>query len=76
MARKTAQLAELVIKHGPTTVLTKKINVAPGEDLLVTAQSDPNLEGLNTVSATLSWRDNDGGHSVTKTNWLSSEKRN
>lgn len=73
---KTAQLAELVIKHGPTTVLTKKINVAPGEDLLVTAQSDPNLEGLNTVSATLSWRDNDGGHSVTKTNWLSSEKRN
>lgn len=72
----TAQQAELVIKHGQTPVLTKTVRVAPGEDLLITAQSDPNLEGLNTVSATLTWRDRDGEHSVTKTGWLSSEKRN
>ena len=67
--------AELVVKHGEGVVLSKQLRVPPGGDVLVTAQTNPALEGLNMVTATLSWRDADGPHSVTKTSWLSSERR-
>ena len=67
--------ADLEIKHGDTVVLKRQVSAAPGKDLLATAQSDSALEGLNTITASLSWRDGEGAHSVTRTAWLSSERR-
>lgn len=67
--------AQLVVKHGERVIRSQQLRVQPGEDVLVTAQTDPALEGLNMVTATLTWRDGDGPHSVTRTSWLSSERR-
>jgi len=69
------QQGELEVRHGSSVVLKRQVAVEPGRDLLVTAQSDPNLEGLQTVTATLTWRDDEGPHSMTKTSWLSAERR-
>ncbi len=67
--------AEVELKHGDSVVLKRKVTAAPGEDLLATALSDPAIEGLNMVSATVSWKDSEGAHSVTRIAWLSSERR-
>lgn len=66
---------ELEVKHGNAVVLKRDVEVLPGRDLLVVAQSDPNAEGLNTITATLSWSEPDGQHSISRTAWLSSERR-
>jgi len=71
----TAMMANLEVRHGNTVVLSQLVNVAPGRDLAVVAQSDPNLEGLQPVQARLSWRDRDGQHTITRTTWISGEKR-
>lgn len=71
----TPRSGTLTIKHGDKSVLSKQIAVTPGEDITVSARSDPSLEGLNSIVATFSWSDNDGQHSVSKASWLSSEKR-
>jgi uncharacterized membrane protein len=71
----TPRSGTLTIKHEDKTVLTKQVTVASGEDLTVSTRSDPSLEGLNSITATFSWNDNDGQHSVSKASWLSSEKR-
>jgi uncharacterized membrane protein len=63
------------IRHGENVVLTRTVTVNPGADLSVTAQSDPNLEGLHPIQARLLWRDSDGQHAVTRTTWISGEKR-
>ena len=65
----------LTIKHGPATIFTRGITIPESQDATFTAQSDPNLEGLNPITATYTWSDNTGSHSLSRTSWLSSEKR-
>jgi len=71
----TSRVADVEIRHGETVVLTRSVTVNPGADISVTAQTDPNLEGLHPIQAKLSWRDSDGQHTVTRTTWISGEKR-
>jgi Ca-activated chloride channel family protein len=68
-------IGELQVRHGESVVLKRSVTMAPGSDLSVVAESDPNLEGLLPIQATLSWRDSEGQHSVTRTTWISGEKR-
>jgi uncharacterized membrane protein len=70
-----AQTAQLEVLHGDTVVLTRSVNTSPGADLTVVAQSDAQKEGLQPVQAKLSWSDAEGQHTVTRTAWLSVEKR-
>ncbi|MFN9961082.1 MAG: hypothetical protein ACK55I_49010, partial [bacterium] len=70
------QSASVEIKHGEKVVLRKPISIPAGQDLSLTALSDPTLEGLNPIQASLAWSDRNGAHVVTKTIWLSGEKRN
>lgn len=70
-----ATSAKLTIHHGESSVFERLIDVPANRDLFITAQSDPNLEGLNSIQAKLTWSDNEGSHTITKTIWLSSEKR-
>ena len=72
----TAQRGELQVLHGDSVVFSNGVEIKPGEDLLVTTESDSKLEGLHSVTATLSWQDETGPHSMTRTAWLTSEKRN
>jgi uncharacterized membrane protein len=72
---KSSLSAKLEIRHGSALVLERLVEVAPNRDLAVVAQSDPNLEGLNSIQAKLTWSDQDGPHTVTKTTWLAGEKR-
>ena len=72
----TAQRGELQVLHGDSVVFSNGVEIKPGEDLLVTTESDSKLEGLHSVTATLSWQDGTGPHSMTRTAWLTSEKRN
>ncbi len=65
----------LMVKHAEKSVLSKQITIAPGQDITVSARSDPSLEGLQSIMATFSWSDNDGQHSISKASWLSAEKR-
>lgn len=67
--------AELEIRHADTVVVQKSVVVQPGVDLSVLAQSDPQREGLHPIQARLSWRDSEGQHTVTRTTWISGEKR-
>jgi uncharacterized membrane protein len=55
--------------------LSKQITLPASGDLTVLTQSDPTLEGLNTITTSFSWNDNDGLHSISKATWLSGEKR-
>lgn len=64
------------VMHGDALVFSDAVSVPAGKDLLIRAQSNPELEGLNTVTAKLTWRDAQGEHSVTRTAWLGSERRN
>ncbi len=68
--------AELELKHGDSVLLKRTVSLEPGKDLLVPTQSNPEVEGLNVVTATLAWRDSEGNHTVTRTAWLNSERRN
>jgi len=70
------QSATIELKHGETVLLSKAIAVPAGQDLSLTTESDPSREGLNSIQAKLAWSDSDGAHVVTKTIWLSGEKRN
>jgi uncharacterized membrane protein len=72
----SAQPASLEIRHGDKVILSRSVEVSRGEDLSFVAQSDPSLEGLQPIQAKLSWRDEAGPHVVTRTIWLSGEKRN
>lgn len=63
------------LSHGPSQVLQKQLSISPGRDVTLVAKSDPNLEGLHPLTATFSWKDEDGSHSITRTSWLSGEKR-
>jgi Ca-activated chloride channel family protein len=72
----SAQAATLEVRHGDRVILSRSVEVPRGEDLSFVAQSDPSLEGLQPIQAKLSWRDATGPHVVTKTIWLSGEKRN
>jgi Ca-activated chloride channel family protein len=74
-SQSTARSGTLTIKHGDKSVLSKSLTVQPGQDLTAVAQSDPSLEGLNAITATFVWSDKDGEHSVSRTAWLSGEKR-
>lgn len=65
----------LTIRHGPAQIFSKQISLPDSEDTTFTALSDPNLEGLHPIVATYTWNDETGSHSVSKTTWLSSEKR-
>jgi uncharacterized membrane protein len=65
----------LSIKHGPAQIFSKQISLPDSEDTTFTALSDANLEGLHPIVATYTWNDESGSHSVSKTTWLSSEKR-
>ena len=66
---------QLTIKHGPATLLSKEVSLASAQDTTFTALTDPNVEGLNAITATYSWSDEKGAHTVSRTTWLSSEKR-
>lgn len=72
----TPQSATLEIRHGEKIILSRALNAPRGEDVSFVAQSDPSLEGLQPIQAKLSWKDESGPHVVTKTVWLSGEKRN
>ena len=65
----------LTIKHGPAQIFSKQVSLPDSEDTTFTALSDANLEGLHPIIATYSWNDDTGSHSVSKTTWLASEKR-
>lgn len=65
----------LTIKHGSAQIFSKQISLPDSEDTTFTALSDASLEGLHPIVATYSWSDDTGSHSVSKTTWLSSEKR-
>ena len=65
----------LTIKHGPAQIFSKQVSLPDFADTTFTALSDANLEGLHPIVATYSWTDSTGSHSVSKTTWLSSEKR-
>jgi uncharacterized membrane protein len=65
----------LTIKHGPAQIFSKQVSLQDSADTSFTALSDASLEGLHPIVATYSWRDDTGPHSVSKTTWLSSEKR-
>lgn len=67
--------ADLEVRHGDTIVLNRAVRITPGMDLSVSAQSDPQREGLHPIQARLSWRDAEGQHTVTRTTWISGEKR-
>ncbi|MEY4668746.1 MAG: hypothetical protein RL518_1445 [Pseudomonadota bacterium] len=68
-------LGTLTIKHGPAQILSKQVSLPESQDTTFSAFSDPNLEGVHPIVATYSWSDATGSHSVSKTTWLSSEKR-
>ena len=65
----------LTIKHGPAQIFSKQVSLPDSEDTTFTALSDASLEGLHPIIATYSWNDDTGSHSVSKTTWLASEKR-
>ena len=65
----------LTIKHGDSDVFSRDVTIAASQDTTVTAQSDPAAEGLKPIVATFSWTDDRGSHSVSKSTWLSTEKR-
>lgn len=65
----------LTIKHGPIEIFSREVALPASEDTTFTAQSDPTVEGLHPVIATYSWQDDAGSHSLSRTSWLSSEKR-
>jgi Ca-activated chloride channel family protein len=67
--------ANLEVRHADTVVLTRSLRVAPSTDISVVAQSNPELEGLHPIQARLSWRDDEGQHTLTRTTWMSGEKR-
>lgn len=67
--------ADLEVRHGDGVILNRTITIAPGSDLSALAQSNPELEGLHPIQARISWRDQQGAHTVTRTTWLSTEKR-
>lgn len=69
------RVADVEIRHGDVVVLTRSVTLKPGADLALTAQSDPSLEGLNPIQARLSWSDSEGQHTLTRTTWISGEKR-
>lgn len=71
-----AQPATLEVRHGDSLILSRAIDVPRGQDVSFVAKSDPSLEGLQPIQAKLSWRDDTGAHVVTRTIWLSGEKRN
>jgi uncharacterized membrane protein len=71
----TDSRGSLTIKHGPAQIFSKQVSLPDSEDTTFTALSDPNLEGLHPIVATYTWNDEKGSHSVSKTTWLSSEKR-
>jgi hypothetical protein len=65
----------LTIKHGPAQIVSKQVALPNSEDATFTALTDASLEGLHPIVATYTWNDETGSHSVSKTTWLSSEKR-
>jgi Ca-activated chloride channel homolog len=65
----------LTIKHGPAQIFSKGVSLPHSGDTTFTALTDPSIEGLQPIVATYSWKDERGSHSVSKTTWLSSEKR-
>ncbi len=65
----------LSLRHGPTEIFKKALTIDGARDLTVTAQSDPNLEGLQPISATFTWNDKGGAHVITRTTWMAGEKR-
>jgi uncharacterized membrane protein len=67
--------AEIELKHGDKTLIKKQVSIRAERDLSITAQSDPAAEGLLPIQAALSWVDDKGAHSITKTIWMAGEKR-
>jgi uncharacterized membrane protein len=70
-----AQEGLLEISHGDKTLLSKRLKIVPNQDLSLSTQSDPAVEGLRTIQATFSWNDETGAHSTTRTIWLSAARR-
>jgi len=73
--RATAQSGTIEISHGEKIIVSRAVVIPPQQDLSIITQSDPALEGLHSIQATFSWRDDTGEHSSTRTIWLSGEKR-
>lgn len=65
----------LEISHGDKILLSRRLLIAPSQDLSLSTQSDPAVEGLRTIQATFSWSDETGAHSTTRTIWLSAARR-
>lgn len=74
-SKDTAQEGQLEIFHGDKTLISKRVKLAPNQDFSLTTESDPAVEGLRTIQATFSWSDSSGGHSTTRTIWLSAARR-
>ncbi len=71
----TDSRGSLTIKHGPAQIFSKQVSLPNSADVTFTALSDASIEGLHPIVATYTWNDETGSHSVSKTTWLSSEKR-
>jgi Ca-activated chloride channel family protein len=65
----------LEIFHGDKTLLSRRLKIAPNQDLSLSIHSDPAIEGLRTIQATFSWNDETGPHSTSRTIWLSAARR-
>lgn len=50
---KAPQSGTLEIKHDKKTILKREVSLQPGQEVLVTAQSDPSSEGIKEVTAVL-----------------------
>jgi len=65
----------LIVTHGSAKILERVLTIPSNQEVTVSTESDPKIEGLQPIVATYSWRDSTGTRSVSRTSWLSSEKR-
>lgn len=70
-----ASKGSLRVTHGTAEILAKEVTLTAAGESPFVALSDPDVEGIQPIVATYSWRDDRGDHSVSRTTWLSSEKR-
>ncbi|NDC38388.1 MAG: VWA domain-containing protein, partial [Proteobacteria bacterium] len=69
-----SQTGVLEILHGDKEVLSQRITLGPGQESVVTAESDPQVEGIEEITATLSPLQKELKRTVQRV-YLSSEER-
>jgi uncharacterized membrane protein len=70
-----SQVAEVAIYHGEDLLVQKSVVIAPRQDIVVSTLSKTEAEGLLPVKTVVSWADDQGKHTIERSAWLASEKR-